>query len=191
LDSPHQQYRRSVNTPQAQRRIILTTTQLLTIPTYTFGCASLVLSGWLIHTSRLRPWTTAIAIESLACLCYILLIVIHDPIAKYVLVTIATACSICIYPILWPERIRAAHGTTTAGLVIGLTNAAAQMAGIVGPQVYQTKFGPRYVVSFAVSIGLLAGAIVSICVTWWIVEGRDRAIVERKEQAHEGGSAAA
>ncbi|SMY26146.1 unnamed protein product [Zymoseptoria tritici ST99CH_1A5] len=155
--------------------------QLLTIPTYTFGCGSLVLTGWLIHTRRLRSWHAAIFIESLTCLCYILLIVIHNSIAKYILVTIATACSICIYPIIWPERIRAAHGTTTAGLVIGLTNAAAQMAGIVGPQVYQTRFGPTYKVSFAVSIGLLAGAIAAICVTWWIVDGRDRARTSENE----------
>lgn len=108
-------------------------------------------------------------------LCYILLIVVEDSIAKYVLVTVATACSICIYPIIWPERIRAAHGTTTAGLMIGITNAAAQLSGIVGPQVYQTKFGLGYKIPFAISIALLAGAIVSIGITWWFVERKDGA----------------
>ena len=88
--------------------------------------------------------------------------------------SIATASSICIYPIIWPERIRAAHGTTTAGLAIGITNAAAQLTGIVGPQVYQSKFGPRYKVSFCVSIGMLVGAIVSISVTWYLVNKKDQ-----------------
>lgn len=122
--------------------------------------------------------------------CYIILITVDIPVVKYVFVTVALACSISIYPIIWPERIRAAHGTTAAGMAIGLTNvsvshsstwvelivvqAAAQLQGIVGPQVYQPKFGPNYKVSFSASIGLLAGAIASISVTWYLVAKRDR-----------------
>lgn len=52
--------------------------------------------------------------------------------------------------------------------------ACAQLQGIVGPQVYQPKFGPDYKVSFSCSIGLLAGAIASISVTWYLVAKRDR-----------------
>ena len=122
--------------------------------------------------------------------CYIILITVDIPVVKYIFVTVALSCSISIYPIIWPERIRAAHGTTAAGLAIGLTNvsvfhsskraklivlqAAAQLQGIVGPQVYQPKFGPDYKVSFSCSIGLLAGAIASICATWYLVAKRDR-----------------
>jgi hypothetical protein len=112
-------------------------------------------------------------VESIALLCYILLLVIHPPIAKYLIISIAVACSTCVYPVLWPERIRAAHGTTTAGLAIGLTNASAQLMGIVGPQVYQARFGPEYRVSYATSIGLLVGAVGMIGVTGWLV-GRNR-----------------
>jgi hypothetical protein len=127
--------------------------------------------------------------------CYIILITVDIPVVKYVFVTVALSCSISIYPIVWPERIRAAHGTTAAGLAIGITNvsfsffntrdanevsginllqAAAQLQGIVGPQVYQPKFGPNYKVSFSCSIGLLAGAIASISATWYLVAKRDR-----------------
>ena len=54
--------------------------------------------------------------------CYIILITVDIPVVKYIFVTIALCCSISIYPIIWPERIRAAHGTTAAGLAIGITN---------------------------------------------------------------------
>ncbi|XHF99883.1 hypothetical protein AWENTII_003368 [Aspergillus wentii] len=57
---------------------------------------------------------------------------------------IANAAASCVYPVLWPERIRAAKGTTSAAIAIGTTNACAQLMGIVGPQVYQSKFGPSY-----------------------------------------------
>lgn len=54
-----------------------------------------------------------------------------------------------------------------------MTNAAAQLQGIVGPQVYQSRFGPSYKVSFSVSIALLAGAVASIAATWWLVRRGD------------------
>lgn len=61
-------------------------------------------------------------LEAFACICYIILITVDIPIVKYIFVTLALSCSISIYPIIWPERIRAAHGTTAAALAIGLTN---------------------------------------------------------------------
>lgn len=44
--------------------------------------------------------------------------------------------------------------------------------GIVGPQVYQSRFGPEYRVSYATSIGLLVGAVGTIGATWWLVSKR-------------------
>jgi len=152
--------------------------QLMTMPTYAFGCSCLVIIGWLIHRKKISPWVAAISLEVCACVCYIVLITVRPPIVRYIFVTFATACSICIYPIIWPERIRAAHGTTTAGLAIGLTNAAAQLTGIIGPEVYQSKFGPTYKVSFSASIGLLVGAIAAILSTWYLVRRQDRARAE-------------
>ena len=144
------------------------------MPTYAFGFSCLILIVWLIHRGKVTSWVAALSLEVFACICYIVLITVRPPIVRYIFVTFATACSICIYPIIWPERIRAAHGTTTAGLAIGITNAAAQLTGIVGPEVYQSKFGPGYKISFCVSIGMLVGAIAAISSTWYLVRRRDR-----------------
>ncbi|KAF2169082.1 hypothetical protein M409DRAFT_65369 [Zasmidium cellare ATCC 36951] len=159
-------------------------TQLLTMPTYGFGCFCLVFFGWAIQRKIFQPWITAMCLEVITCICYILLIVVKNSIAKYCLLSIAISCSICIYPILWPERIRAAHGTTTAGLAIGLTNASAQFSGLVGPQVFQSRFGPTYKVSYSVSIGLLAGAIVSIAASWYLVRKQDRRDAAKEENVY-------
>ncbi len=43
-------------------------------------------------------------VESVALLCYILLLVIRSPVAKYLIISVAVACSTCVYPVLWPER---------------------------------------------------------------------------------------
>lgn len=69
-----------------------------------------------------------------------------------------------------------------------MNQAAAQLQGIVGPQVYQPKFGPDYKVSFSCSIGLLAGAIMSISATWYLVSKKDRRL--KGDENVEGGTVA-
>lgn len=113
--------------------------QLMTMPAYVVGCSFLVFIGFLIHKKIVISWVAAIgckfklgpgtnnmlidlSVESFALVCYIILITVDIPVVKYIFVTLALSCSISIYPIIWPERIRAAHGTTAAGLAIGITN---------------------------------------------------------------------
>lgn len=107
-------------------------------------------------------------------ICYILLINIKQPVAKYIFVMIATAASQSFFPIIWPERIRAARGTTTVGLAIGLTNASCQLMGIVGPQIYQPKFGPTYRVSYVCSIALLVSCLGAVSTSWFFVAKDDK-----------------
>ena len=77
---------------------------------------------YVLRTSHVVHSLTKTTVECLAMVCYIILITVDIPVVKYIFVTIALCCSISIYPIIWPERIRAAHGTTAAGLAIGITN---------------------------------------------------------------------
>lgn len=52
------------------------------------------------------------------------------------------------------------------------------MNGIVGPLVYQPKYGPTYKTSFSASIGLISFAIIMICITWRLVAKKDRELKE-------------
>ncbi|ROW03097.1 hypothetical protein VMCG_05808 [Cytospora schulzeri] len=147
--------------------------QLMTMPAYAFVFVILLTLGYLTHTKRLSPWVAGIGLEAGQIICYILLITVDNAAAKYVLVVVATAATSSFFPILWPERIRATSGTTNAGLAIGMTNAMAQFQGMVGPQVYQSKFGPSYKVSYSTSVGLLAVTVVSMCLAWFLVHRQD------------------
>jgi MFS family permease len=98
------------------------TSQLMTMPTYSFGCAFMCFFGFLIHKGYLGPWLVSMGLEVVIVICYIVLITVDTAVVKYIFVTLATACVSCVYPLMWPERIRAARGTTGAGLGIGITN---------------------------------------------------------------------
>ncbi|KAF2715733.1 MFS general substrate transporter [Pleomassaria siparia CBS 279.74] len=158
--------------------------QIMTMPPFTLVFVILLSLAFLIHTRRLSPWVAGLGVELMQIVCYILLITVKNPVAKYVFVMIATAASQSFFAIIWPERIRAAKGTTTAGLAIGLTNASCQLMGIVGPLIYQSKFGPTYRVSYICSIGLLAGCIAAVLTSWFFVnKGDSKGLEETVEEA--------
>ncbi|KAF2106020.1 retrograde regulation protein 2 [Lophiotrema nucula] len=148
--------------------------QLMNIPPYVSAFLLLNALGFMLQRKRIRPWVTAVGIESTIIVCYILLLTIDHPVVRYLCLVIAVACAGCAYPVIWPERIRALEGTVASGLGIGLTNACAQFSGIVGPQVFSTVFGPRYRTSYAINLSVLVVGISSILITWVLVVQKDR-----------------
>ncbi|OHE98162.1 high-affinity nicotinic acid transporter [Colletotrichum orchidophilum] len=147
--------------------------QVMTMPPFTLVFVILLTLAFFVHTKRLSPWVAGLGLEAAQIVCYVLLITVKQPIAKYIFVMIATAASQSFFAIIWPERIRAAKGTTSAGLAIGVTNASCQLMGIVGPQIYQSRFGPTYRVSYACSIGLLCGTLLAVSAAWFFVVRKD------------------
>ncbi|KAK2055601.1 high-affinity nicotinic acid transporter [Colletotrichum caudatum] len=147
--------------------------QVMTMPPFTLVFVILLSLAFLVHTQRLSPWVAGLGLEAAQIVCYVLLITVKSSIAKYIFVMIATAASQSFFAIIWPERIRAAKGTTSAGLAIGITNASCQLMGIVGPQIYQPKFGPTYRVSYSCSIGLLCGTLLAVSAAWLLVARQD------------------
>lgn len=150
------------------------TTQLLTMPPYLVGASILLATAWLIDKKRLNCWPTSIVLGSFCCVCYIILLTVDNPVTKYIFIITALTASFAIVPILWPERIRAAHGTTRAALCIGTTTVAPVFFGIVGPQIWQPAFGPDFEVSYGISLALIVSAVVCILWTWFMVRQRDR-----------------
>lgn len=59
--------------------------------------------------------------------------------------------------------------------------------GIVGPQIYQPKFGPSYRVSYSASIGILCATVLSVFATWVFVAREDRKRLEAAS-GESGGS---
>ncbi|KAF6820059.1 high-affinity nicotinic acid transporter [Colletotrichum plurivorum] len=154
--------------------------QVMTMPPFTLVFVILLSLAFLVHTQRLSPWVAGLGLEATQIVCYVLLITIKHPIAKYIFVMIATAASQSFFAIIWPgksstdQRIRAAKGTTTAGLAIGITNASCQLMVSKGPQIYQPKFGPTYRVSYSCSIGLLCGTLLAVSSAWYFVKRQDK-----------------
>ncbi|OTA94235.1 hypothetical protein M434DRAFT_30144 [Hypoxylon sp. CO27-5] len=148
--------------------------QLMNIPPYVSAFLFLNVIGRLLHKKLIRPWTTAVAIESTIIVCYIILFTVHNAVVRYICLIVAVSCAGSAYPVIWSERIRALEGTVASGVGIGWTNAMAQFSGIAGPHVFSTVFGPTYHVSYGICLAFLSVGIASILTTWLFVWRSDR-----------------
>ncbi|OTA98591.1 hypothetical protein M426DRAFT_107838 [Hypoxylon sp. CI-4A] len=157
--------------------------QLMNIPPYVSAFLFLNTIGYLLHKKTIRPWTTAVAIESTIIVCYIILYTVSNAVARYIFLIVAISCAGSAYPVIWPERIRALEGTVGSGLGIGWTNAMAQFSGIAGPHVFSTVFGPSYHVSYGICLAFLCVGIAAILTSWLLVWRNDKK--KQVEQAQE------
>jgi hypothetical protein len=71
-------------------------------PPSTLNFFLLISVAYLIHTKRLNAWVAGLGMEATQIVCYILLITVTNPRARYIFVMIAFAGSQSFYPIIWP-----------------------------------------------------------------------------------------
>lgn len=75
-----------------------------TQPPFTLVFVILLTLAFFIHAQKLSPWIAGLGVEAVQIVCYILLITVKQPIAKYIFVMIATAASQSFFPIIWPGK---------------------------------------------------------------------------------------
>ncbi|KAK7748332.1 hypothetical protein SLS62_008700 [Diatrype stigma] len=148
--------------------------QLMNIPPYVGAFVFLNTVGFFLHKKIIRPWTTAVAIESTIIICYIILVTVSNAVVRYICLIVAVSCAGSAYPVIWPERMRALKGTVASGIGIGFTNAMAQFSGIVGPHVYSTVFGPDYHTSYVICLSVLVVGISANLASWYLIHRRDQ-----------------
>ena len=75
-----------------------------------------------------------VLVETTTIVCYILLLTVDNPIARYLCLIVAVNRASSAYPVVWPKRIRVLEGTEASGIGIGLTNACAQFGYVESPR---------------------------------------------------------
>jgi hypothetical protein len=78
--------------------------QVMTMPPFTLVFVILLVLAAFIHKGKLSPWVAGLGVEITQIVCYVLLITVRHPVAKYIFVTIATAASQSFFPIIWPGK---------------------------------------------------------------------------------------
>ncbi|GAA5900204.1 hypothetical protein JCM5296_001487 [Sporobolomyces johnsonii] len=146
-------------------------TNLLQIPPAAAGVAMCMSSSYLIRNRGISAFPVVLAIQVGVIVAFICLITVEPAGVRYAAACVVTGASTSAYACMWPRRVAAIRGTSAAALGIGITNAISQLSGIVGPQLYRSDYGPRYIPSFEASCALVAANVVLVAALWFLMEG--------------------
>jgi hypothetical protein len=64
--------------------------------------------------------------------------------AVYAATLIGNACTAAFFPLMWPWRVQTTSRATGSGFSIGFVNSYGQIGGAIGPQIFKSKYAPRY-----------------------------------------------
>ena len=170
----------------------LSKSQLLNIPVAVLTVIVIAVFGIWADTGRLpRPlYPLCFAITIVAC--YGVLYSFPNTGGVYAATCIASAVAASWYPLMWPWRVQTTKHATGSAFVIGFVNSYGQMGGAISPWLFQSKYAPKYAVSFGTAMGMELACVVMIAVTWWAtwdVEKATRVIKKARVAAATKGDA--
>ncbi|ODO06734.1 hypothetical protein I350_04093 [Cryptococcus amylolentus CBS 6273] len=143
--------------------------QLLNIPPAVLGIATCILFAWMIDRTFdiPRPWYGVVS-KVVTIGAFIALATVTNKPALYALTIIATVGSSAFTAVLMPWRAQSLKGSTNAAFAFAFQNGLSQISGIIGPQVFRSKYAPRYTIPYVVCIVFLVLSFLALLVTWYL-----------------------
>ncbi|KAL3297450.1 putative pantothenate transporter [Colletotrichum asianum] len=100
--------------------------------------------------------------------CYRVLVAYPSNGAVYAATLIGNAFTAAFFPLMWPWRVQTTSRATGSAFSIGFVNSYGQIGGAIGPQIFRSKYAPRYQTSFAAAMALVGCCAIITCITWWV-----------------------
>ena len=94
------------------------------------------------------------------------MVVYPSNIGVYFATLIGNAMTAAWYPLMWPWRVQTTSRATGSAFSIGFVNSYGQMGGAIGPQIFRSRYAPRYRESFGAAMACVGACVVVTLSTW-------------------------
>ncbi|CAH0058411.1 unnamed protein product [Clonostachys solani] len=148
--------------------------QLLTIPSAVIPMFLIGLSAYLTGRKGVPYPLIALVYMVTTLACYAVMVTYPNLGGVYAATTIAASASLAWFSTMWPWRLQTTSKATGSAFAIAFSNSLGQIGTIVGPQIFQSKYAPKYRVSFAVAMGMSGVCILATLWTWWLTRHTER-----------------
>lgn len=170
-----------------------TTSPLMSIPSAFAGVLSGIGFSYLVDQTYLSAPVLVTSTLLVSIGSFIVLATVQSVIVLYVFIIVATITLSSNYSAVTSWMAQSLKGSTEVGFVFSLSNALAQLGGIIGPQLFRLKFSPRYTVPYVICIVLFVLAWISNFIAWYITRHqlvevtneRKRKLAEEKADPNE------
>ncbi|KAF2644697.1 high-affinity nicotinic acid transporter [Massarina eburnea CBS 473.64] len=148
--------------------------QLLLLPPCIAAILALAFSAWFMGKAWIVRPAFIMFIMSGMVVCFVLFFTIHSRLGIYIACILGTLFYQSYFPAFWAWRSATLIGSTGTAFTLGLQSGIAQLGGVVGPQLFQSKWAhDGYKTSFAIAASFLMAGWVSNLWTWWLTRNTE------------------
>lgn len=138
--------------------------QLLNLPISIFFMVVIGITGWFADSGRLPSPVYPLTLMAIILACYGVMV----PYPSNGAVTSSW------FPMMWTWRVQTTSRATGSAFSIGFVNSYGQIGGAVGPQIFLSKYSPRYTQSFGAAMACVGACVAVTLVTWWVTREIER-----------------
>ncbi|GJC96012.1 hypothetical protein ColKHC_04838 [Colletotrichum higginsianum] len=142
--------------------------QLLNLPISLLSIFVIGATGFFADKGLIPRRLYPLGVFAVILACYGVLVAYPSNGAVYTATIIGNAFTAAFFPLMWPWRVQTTSRATGSAFSIGFVNSYGQIGGALGPQIFRSKYAPRYRTSFAVAMALVGCCAIVTLVTWWV-----------------------
>lgn len=118
-------------------------------------------------------------------ICFVLFFTVDSRIGIYIACILGTLFYQSYFPAFWAWRSATLSGSTGTAFTLGLQSGIAQLGGVVGPQLFQSKWARNgYKNSFAIAASFQIAGWFSNMWTWWLTRNTEYDVMRVRRLAN-------
>ncbi|ETS80876.1 hypothetical protein PFICI_08405 [Pestalotiopsis fici W106-1] len=148
--------------------------QLLNIPPAVAAICGILFSAWLMNQAIIvRPALIMIIMAGMVT-CFVLFFTISNHVGIYISCILGSLFYQTYFIPFWAWRSATMSGSTGTAFTLGLQSGIAQLGGVIGPQLFQSRWAYNgYKNSFAIAGSTIIAGFVSNLWTWWLTRNTE------------------
>ncbi|EXJ80493.1 hypothetical protein A1O1_08638 [Capronia coronata CBS 617.96] len=151
--------------------------QLLNIPPAAASVLSIIFAGWFLSRAYLTRPEFAMFICAGAFAFFLVLCFDVPRTATYIACIFGTMFYSVYFIPFWAWRSASLKGSTGAAFTLAFQSCIGQVGGVVGPQLFQSKYAHNgYKTSFAICAGTIGASWLANCWTWYLTRKNENDI---------------
>ncbi|KAK7453159.1 hypothetical protein Landi51_04154 [Colletotrichum acutatum] len=141
--------------------------QLLNLPISLLSIFVIGVTGFFADKGTVPRPLYPLGVFAVVIACYGVLVAYPSNGAVYAATLVGNAFTSAFFPLMWPWRVQTTSRATGSAFSIGFVNSYGQIGGAIGPQIFRSKYAPRYQTSFAAAMALVGCCAIVTLITWW------------------------
>lgn len=143
--------------------------QLLNIPPSVGSVLAIIVAGWLLKKAWLSRPALIMLIGTAELVFFILLAALSAKGAIYAACVLGTLFYSVWFIPFWAWRSATLKGATGAAFGLAFQNCVGQVGGVIGPQLFQSKYAYNgYKVPFSICAGAVGASWLATLWAWWL-----------------------